>query len=311
MTVKTLKTAFDNQTPAETNMETDAPAKNAPEGCYPRSFRIIDFALHNLFSTAYAMPHQDNLPEMKNSADYLALLEMEFPAEQIDRSIDPATMLPDPVLDFVFEFKGAEDWAPFTATLVLRDTAGNPIEKQDAHPYMRDAAEDFMNDMALAANEMEGISVNVNNATIRANDPLMLYRALAELVFARNEDFFTALETLAANESDAAPPLEYRSINLPDDGYTVPTGNDDGERARLIVEGAVFMTDDQTQDVAFQNIPSRPYNDLTEVFLVAQDVKTKLEYGDPMLRLDEMEAIILQETRNQKSYKPNPLLNRH
>lgn len=307
MTVKTLKTEFSPEAPAETKVS----PKTAPEGCYPRSFHIIDFALHNLFSAAYAMPHQDNLPEIRDSAEYLALLEMEFPAEEIDRSIDPVTKLPDPVLDFIFEFKGTEDWAPFTATLVLRDADGNPVEKQDSHPYMRAAVEEFMNDLSLAATEMEGIGVNVHNATIRTNDPLTLYRALAELIFARNEDFFAAIQTMGTNENNAVPPLEYRGINLPDNGYTAPTGNDDGERARLIVEGADFFTDDQTQDVAFHNIPSRPYNDLTELFLTAQDIRTRLEYGDPMLRLDEMESIILQETRNQKSYKPNPLLNRH
>ncbi len=289
MTAKSLKTDFSPSAPAAP----DFTKKEAPEGRYPRSFHIIDFALHNLFSAAYALPHCINLPVINDSAEYMTLEEIDIASEEADLHIDPVYVLPDPIQDFAFQFEGAEDWAPFTATLLLLDTEGSPLDKYDAHPFMRTAFEEFMNDIALAVTELEGIRVNVDKGTVRANDPLLLYRALHELIIARNED------------TDFA--------NLPDDGYDISAGTNDadGDRARLIVEGADFMNDDHTEDLALQNIPSRPYNSLTDLFLVAQNTRTRLECGAPMLRLDEMESIILEETRNRKSYSANPLLNRH
>lgn len=309
MTSESLKAEFSPPAPAAAKSS----QKNTPDGCYPRSFHIIDFALHNLFSTAYAIPHRDNLPVISDSAEYLTLEEMDFAAEEVEQSIDPVYILPDPTEDFIFEFNGTRDWAPFTATLVLRDPAGNPVEKQDAHPYMRIALEEFMDDIALAITDMEGIRVNIEKATICANHPLTLYRALRELIAARNEDAEVAMETLKMDETDLNFPIEYRSINLPDDGYDSAAGTNDadGRHNLLIAEGADFMNDDHTQEVALQNIPPRAYSNLTDLYLTAQGTKTRLEYDAPMLRLDEMESIILEETRNRKSYKPNPLLNLH
>lgn len=309
MTSKSLKAEFSPPAP----VMADSSPKDTPDGCYPRSFHIIGFALHNLFATTYALPHRHNLPVTSDSADYLTLQEMDFAAGEIEQSIDPIYILPDPAEDFAFEFKGTRDWAPFTATLVLHDAEGNPVEKHEAHPYMRTALEEFIDDIALATTEMEGIRVNVDNATIQTNNPLTLYRALRELVTCRNEDADAAMETLNLDEDDPSFPIEYRGIDLPGDGYDITAGTNDadGDRVRLIAEGADFMNDDDTQEVALQNIPPRPYSNLTDLFLAAQDTKDRLEYGAPMLRFDEMESIILEETRNRKSYLPNPLLNLH
>lgn len=288
------------------------------DGIHPRSLHILDFALTNLFCTGYAVPHTDKVRHLSDTAETMTYEELDaYEAEVVTplgKNISRAHGLPNPADSFYFEFLGLEDWAPCQISLYLCDHAGEPIEISDAPDAMQDAYKEFFFDLSMATSNVDGVRVKADKGLIETNDPLALYKVIAELIVNRNEEAYAAEEGLKKDLGDPDFPMEFRDIDLPQMGWEAYSGRgQDADLAHKFIAaaGSDFLYDDDTANLALQNVPPRAYNSEYDLFLALADTKARMEAYVPMVRLDEMEAIIRSEVRNEKSYAPNPLLNLH
>lgn len=322
MSVKDLKTAFAAPVmPPDSDVDGD----NGPEeydasddGIYPRSLHILDFSLTNLFETAYAIPHLDRY-RLTDGLDMMAPEEMDayedtFAAELGGRKIDRLPAINDPVTSYSFLFDGFEDWNDFSVTLTMTDAEdGEDIDLADAHPGMQAAFAEFMEDLSLTTSVVDGIKIDTKRGIIRARDPLALFMAISEVIHAHNEAVEDKEAELKMREDDPAFPLEFRSIPLPQHAFEpFDKCNDaDMDRNNKIGNGHDYLFGEDTQNVSLQNLPPRAYNSIDDACQAADQIRDRFQFSAPMVRLDEMEAIIRNEMRREKSYAPNPILNLH
>lgn len=318
MSIKDLKTSFIIPAAPEADLAPENPGYDASnDGIYPRSLHIIDFSLTNLFETAYAIPHLDRY-RLSDGLDMMMpeeidMLEDTFATELQHRKINRLQDMFDPVTSYSFLFDGFEDWADFNVTLTMTDLEGEDIDLKDAHPGMQAAFAEFMEDLSLATSVVDGIKVDTKRGIIRARDPLALFKAISEVIHAHNENVEDKEDELKMREDDPAFPLEFRSIPLPQDAFDpfVKCNDADMDRTSKIGNGHDYLFAEDTQDVSLQNLPPRPYNHLDDACQAAEQMRERFQFSAPMVRLDEMEAIIRNELRREKSYTPNPLLNLH
>ena len=321
MSLKDLKASFAlPSAPCEVEPGQEKP-ENEPgdDGLYPRSLHILDFALTNLFCAGYAIPHTDKVRVLHDTAERMTYEELEgyeaAEAEALDgKTISRAHALPNPADGFFFEFLGTEDWSPCQISLYLCDHTGESVELGEAPDAMQEAYKEFLHDLSMATTHVEGVRVKMDEGTIEVGSPLALYKVITDLIIARNEAADEAAEEMKKDLDAPDFPMELRDIDLPQMGWESYSGKgqdlDLSERTFALV-GADFLDDEDTQEYALQNVPPRAYHSKRDLYLALCDVKARLEVYAPMVRLDEMEAIIRQETHREKTYAPNPLLNLH
>jgi|GEM_PF-3667398 len=322
MSTKNIKAAFglsiSSIRPEEDPRELEMPPEPGEDGIHPRTLHILDFALTNLFCAGYAVPHTDKVRCLDDTAEIMTFEELDaYEAEvatPLGKSISRAHGLPNPADSFFFEFLGLDDWAPCQISLFLCDREGESIEIADAPDALQDAYREFFYDLSMATTNIDGVRVKPDKGLIETNDPLALYKIIAELIVSRNDDAYELAEQLKKDCDDPGFPMEFRDIDLPQMGWEAysPRGQDaDLDQKFTAAAGSDFLYDDDTAHYALQNVPPRSYNSEHDLFLVLADIKGRMEAYVPMVRLDEMEAIIRNEVRKEKSYAPNPLLNLH
>ncbi len=299
-------------------------------GCYPRSLHIIDFVLTNLFETAYLVPRICKL-YVDDSADIMTEEDFEdtFSEGLAGRKIVRPTQFHDPQNDYYLEFEGLDDWSPFEVSFIAVDPDGNTLDRHDAHECLQAAISMFLYDMSLATTNTENIHVDTETGLIRCRDPLTLYKVVRDLILWRNQEAAEHEDETNMSADDPRFPIELRPVRLPRYGLDMnERGKDvDPERLIKIMQGAEYFhqedeespesmenSDSEPADkayIALQNTPPFAYNTRADFYLAAYDIRERIEFQQTLVRLDEMEAIILQETRQHKTYRANTLLNLH
>lgn len=301
----------------------EEPGHNAPEpvtrGRYQRSLKILAFILNDLFLTGYALPHVTRKTQKNDSASYICEQDPE-----IYRTC--AHVLPDVGMMFDFEARGKMHWSPLELRLLVLDWRGWITKPEKAHPVMKAAFEEFMDDISLAATNLQGVRVNFEKGIIRTNDPMALFRLVKQVIRDRSmlPDIDDSEKPLRRNSTHAKTaeddPAEHkRPIDMmtlysgqtyDDDSYK--TTNDalpgEGELLHGMAQlGADYLMDEDPEG-AMNNLPMRPYIDTDDLYREVFTLKGRMENGESVFSLDEAEAIILEETTGQR-YSANPLLN--
>lgn len=304
MADKSLKSNF--QPPTTKSLKPHGPS--ASDGCFPRCIVILDFILNDLFCNAYVIPHTDKLPHPNDCLEPTTLDEAVMTHAQTGHIIDRAYILPPTENMFNFSFIGVEDWSPFEAKVNLKNEKNRNIAYRNALPALQDALTEFMEDLALATTNLDGVHVDGPKGTIRAYDPVTLFKVIRALILWRQQQHDVP-------EGYMNAPVEFRSINLPQLGFEDAGNNNDidakPERRDKCIEGLKFLCDNNSCKIALSTLPPRAYNNTEDLFMAAYNTKERLAGYQPMTRLDELEAIVLAEVRKQRSYKANPLLNLH
>lgn len=301
----------------------EEPGHNAPEpvtrGRYPRSLKILAFILNDLFLTGYALAHATRKTQKNDSASYMIEQDPE-----IYRTC--AHVLPDVGMMFDFEARGKMHWAPLELRLLVLDWRGWITKPEKAHPVMKAAFEEFMDDISLAATNLQGVRVNFEKGIIRTNDPMALFRLVRQVIRDRSmlpdiddgekplRKDGTPAKTAEDDPAEHKRPIDmmtlYSGQTYDDDSYK--TTNDalpgEGELLHGMAQlGADYLMDEDPEG-AMNNLPMRPYIGADDLYREVFTLKGRMENGESVFSLDEAEAIILEETTGQR-YGANPLLN--
>lgn len=319
MGIKTPDMPFNEEALAE-DADNGAP-EPIPRGRYPRSLKILAFVLNDLFLTGYALRHTTRKTQKNDSASYLI-------DPDPDALLTCAHILPDVGMMFDFEVRGKMHWSPLELRLLLLDGRGWIAKPDKAHPAMKAAFQEFMEDTALAATNLQGVRINTEKGIVRTNDPMALFRLVKQII--RDRDFRPDVQDKKkpANEDgsraktdDDDPALHKRPIDMMtlysgqtyDDSSYTTTNDTDPNEAELLRGmaqlGEVYLMDEDPEG-ALNNVPMRPYINADDLYRTIFTLKGRMESGESVFSLDEAEAIILEETTGQR-YNANPLLNPH
>lgn len=301
----------------------EEPGNDAPEpaqrGRYPRALKILAFILNDLFLTGYALAHATRKTQKNDSASYLI-----DPDPQALQTC--AHVLPDVGMMFDFEARGKMHWSPLELRLLLLDWRGRITKPDKAHPAMKAALEEFMDDITLAATNLQGVRVNFEKGVIRTNDPMALFRLIRQVIRDRNmlptvddSEKPVRRDGDPARNAEDDPAEQKRPIDMmtlysgqtyDEASYRTTNDTDPGEGELLqgmAQLGADYLMDEDPEG-ALNNLPMRPYIDADDLYRAVFTLKGRIENGESVFSLDEAEAIILEETTGQR-YGANPLLN--